>query len=341
MKLKNSHDKFFKETFSNVAVTKDFFTNYLPETVMKHIDMFTLEPQKDSFINNELEETFSDLLFKANIAGREGYLYLLFEHKSYPDKGIAFQVLRYMVEIWEAKMDKEMGRLPIVIPLVIYHGKPDWRIPSSLGMMLSGYEELSDDLKVYVPNFDYLLYDVSTYTDEEIKGIAQTKISLTLMRDIFTTDTTKLLQSFYRSVHYLNELEDRQTGIEYFETMIRYLLGSAKQLTKRDMENMMREVEKAFPEGSDLTMTLADILREEGLQQGVQQGLQQGLQQGFQQGKTEAMSQIANQQLFRKFGNIPSDIKESIATADSATLQLLLTDIFSLESVEQIRKYLQ
>lgn len=78
MKLKNPHDLFFKGTFGNVTVAGDFLTNYLPESVVRHIDIATLEPQKDSFIDEKLEETYSDLLFQANIYGNEGYIYFLF-----------------------------------------------------------------------------------------------------------------------------------------------------------------------------------------------------------------------------------------------------------------------
>lgn len=337
MNVHNPHDKFFKETFSNVTVAQDFLTHYLPESVIQHINVKTVEPQKDSFINKDLEESFSDLLFKVDIAGNDGYLYFLFEHKSYPDKGIALQVLRYMVEIWEAKMDKEAVRLPIIIPLVIYHGKADCRIPSSLGGILNGYEELPKDLKVYVPNFDYLLYDISVYTDEEIKGTAQTKIGLTLLRDIFTADTDKLLESFYRSVHYLNELEDRQTGIEYFETMIRYLLSSAKQLTKRDMENMIRKIETTFLEGSELAVTLADILREEGREE----GLEEGWRKGQVKGSTDALSEAATQLLIEKFGNVPQDIEEGIAKSNSPALKLLIVNILKFQKIDDVRRYIQ
>jgi predicted transposase/invertase (TIGR01784 family) len=106
MKIQNPHDRFFKETFGKVEVAKDFLNNYLPENIIKVIDVDTLEPQKDSFVNEELQEGFSDLLFKANINNREGYIYFLFEHKSYTSKDIAFQLLKYMVEIWEAKSKK-------------------------------------------------------------------------------------------------------------------------------------------------------------------------------------------------------------------------------------------
>ncbi len=118
MKVQNPHDKFFKETFGNVAVAKDFLNNYLPQNIMNLIDVDTLEPQKDSFINEELQESFSDLLFKASINKREGYLYFLFEHKSYLSQDIAFQLLKYMVEIWGAKIKKEKtDQLPVIIPL--------------------------------------------------------------------------------------------------------------------------------------------------------------------------------------------------------------------------------
>jgi predicted transposase YdaD len=44
------------------------------------------EFQGDIFLNKriekELEELFSDILYKVNLAGQEAYLYFLFEHKS-------------------------------------------------------------------------------------------------------------------------------------------------------------------------------------------------------------------------------------------------------------------
>ena len=56
MKIQNPHDKFFKETFSDVTVAKDFINNYLPDSIVNIIDINTLEPQKDSFINEKLQE---------------------------------------------------------------------------------------------------------------------------------------------------------------------------------------------------------------------------------------------------------------------------------------------
>lgn len=284
MKITDPHDKFFKETFGDVAVAGDFLSNYLPVSVMKYIQIDTLVPQKGSFIDESLKETFSDLLFKADIAGQEGYICLLFEHKSYPDKGIALQVLRYMMDIWEDKLNQEMGRLPIVIPLVIYHGSQNWYISSSLGGILNGYDELPEELKVYVPNFDYLLYNLTGYSDADIKGMAQTRIGMTLLRDIFMPDTKKFLDSFVQAMSYLHELEDKQTGIEYFETMIRYIMNGNPNLRKRDGKEILQEIEENYPKGSEFAMTLADIWREEGKEKGLKEGLKEGLEKGLKEG---------------------------------------------------------
>jgi predicted transposase YdaD len=75
MKIQNPHDKFFKESFGNLAVAKDFLVNYLPSEILERIDLNSLLPQKDSFINEELQEVFSDMLFQVDLNKRQGYLY--------------------------------------------------------------------------------------------------------------------------------------------------------------------------------------------------------------------------------------------------------------------------
>lgn len=329
MDIQNPHDKFFKETLGNVEVAKEFVANYLPQTILNVMDIDTLEPQKDSFVNKDLEESFSDLLFKVNICNKEGYLYLLFEHKSYPTKGISFQLLKYMVEIWEAKRDKEQAKeLPIIIPLVIYHGQQKWSIPSNLGELLKGYNQLPEELKLYVPNFDFLLFDISSYSDEDIKGTAQLKILFTLFRDLNTNDSQKRDLAILRSIHYLHELENKQSAVGYLETLMRYIFTVAKDFTKKDMEKMIFQLETAKSEGSEVVMTLADILRKEGIEQGIELG------------GVKALSEVAILQLTSKFGLLPQDMKNSISKADKDTLQVILMNIFNLQSIEEVKRYI-
>ena len=142
-----------------------------------------MEPQKDSFINKELQEMFFDLLFKIGVNNEEGCVYFLFEHKSYKDKLVVFQLLRYMIEIWESKIKKEdNNQLPIIIPLLIYHNKGEWDIKTSLGEMIQGYNVLPVEVKKYIPNYEYLAYDLTKYKDEDVRLEAITRIIIKILK---------------------------------------------------------------------------------------------------------------------------------------------------------------
>lgn len=61
-------------------------------------------------------------------------------------------------------------KLPIVIPIVMYQGKSSWTGERSLGGIIEGFDDIPEDIAVYIPNFSYLLYDLTCISDEEIKG---------------------------------------------------------------------------------------------------------------------------------------------------------------------------
>lgn len=274
-KVTNPHDKFFKETFSDVALAKDFIENYLPEEVLKVIELETLEPQKDSFIKKDLEEIFSDMLFKVKINSEEGYLYFLFEHKSYKAKSISFQLLKYMVEIWESKINKEKTyELPMIIPLVIYHGQGDWNIETRLGDLIVGYRDLSKEIQRYIPDYEYLIYDLSQYKDEDIKGEAQLRVALQIFRDIFLKDEEAFIESFIKGTKTLLKLEEDKTGLQLFETYLRYIMSARQDLK---MEEATRIVKEISLEGSEVMMTI----------------LQEATIQGEKKGETKKAIEVA------------------------------------------------
>jgi|SRR5690625_675154 len=215
------------------------------------------------------------------ILKKTGYIYFLFEHKSYAGKDIIFQLLKYMAEIWNAKWNKEKtDRLPLIIPLVVYHGSPRWNVETTLGGMITGYKELPGDVKKFVPDYEYLIYDISNYTDEEIKGEARVRILITMYRDVQKAkDVKELLETIDKALQYLQELDDKQTGIEYFETFMRYIFSVAKNLSREDIDEIIGKIENIYPEGSELVMTLADILREEGKEEGKKEGKKEGIKE--------------------------------------------------------------
>jgi predicted transposase/invertase (TIGR01784 family) len=255
-------------------VVRDFLHHYLPMEIADLIDIDTIEPQKDSFVDAELRESFTDLLFEATINDREGYLYFLFEHKSYLSRDIVLQLLKYMAEIWAAKMKKEGSwLLPAIIPLVVYHGQKEWKIKSNLSQMILGYEQLPLAVRDCIPDYKYLLYDLGQYGADDIKGEAMLRAAFTMFKNIDAEGSARLIEAFMRATRYLQELEDEGTRREYFETLIVYVYNAGKNLTEPDIDKLIKKVGTIYPEGSEAAMTIAEMLREAGMEKGIEQGL--------------------------------------------------------------------
>lgn len=183
--VNNPHDKFFKQVLGDRKTAKDFLTNYLPQDLLSTIELDSLEIQKDTYIDEELREQLSDILYTVKIKGKKGYIYFLFEHKSYPYQAIALQLLKYMVKIWDQKAIKEnKSTLPPVIPLLLYHGKEKWQHNPNLSSLIEGIEELPDNIKRYIPDYEYVFYDFSPYSAEDIRGGVELQIFISLLHSI-------------------------------------------------------------------------------------------------------------------------------------------------------------
>ena len=139
--IQNPHDAFVKEVFSHKEHAEDFLENYLPQDICRLIDFDSLTLVKDSFVDENLKEHFSDLLYEVQINSRDGFIYLLFEHKSIPERFTGLQLLRYMVKIWDLYLKQHHEPiLPVIIPLVIYNGHRKWTIKTNFSYLFGEIE---------------------------------------------------------------------------------------------------------------------------------------------------------------------------------------------------------
>jgi len=59
--LNNPHDKLFRETWSNLENARSFLQHYLSDDVLKLMDLESLEISKDSFVEKDLADYYSDM----------------------------------------------------------------------------------------------------------------------------------------------------------------------------------------------------------------------------------------------------------------------------------------
>ncbi len=257
----NPHDEFFKYAFGRPETARDFLSNCLPAEVAALLDLATLELAPGSFVDAQLRAHLSDLLYEVKLRdGRDAYVYMLFEHKSNLAPKIAFQLLKYMVRIWERASREKMALAPIV-PVVVYHGAERWCVGRNFQSLL----DLPVEMAPYVPEYRYWLYDLSEYTDEELKGAVVARAMLWALKHIYDG---RLRERAPQIVSLFLELAQCEDGLEYIKVMLRYFADATDRL---DQVDLARIVEAVFPEGGDeLMATVAEKWRQEGIVEGIE-----------------------------------------------------------------------
>ncbi len=302
MKTTNSHDKYFKEVFSKKEEATAFLKGSLPKELVRNINFDSLAPLKDSYIDEELKENFSDLVFTCKYKGKkEIKIALLFEHKSKPVQYPHFQLLKYLIKLWDADLKQKRKPVP-VIPIIFYHGKEKW----DKKRFEEYFEGIDKQLLPFLPSFDYHLEDLSQYTDEEIAqryNEIKTRTALLLMKNIFNEQLllNKVRIIFVEGKRIINE----ETGEQFFTATFYYLFSNIE----KGYQEITKEIETITEKGGDIAMTIAMQLREEGIKEGIKKGIKEGLEKGLQKGKYENQKETVAK-LFTKAGFTVDEIAE-------------------------------
>jgi hypothetical protein len=116
------HDEFVKKNLRDKVMSQDLMRQFIPKDVVKHLNLSELELDTNEYITTELAKYYSDTVWICPYRGNKIRVAILLEHKSSPSAYPHFQLLRYMLEIWEKNQRNEEPFLPI-IPIILYRGR--------------------------------------------------------------------------------------------------------------------------------------------------------------------------------------------------------------------------
>lgn len=324
--LPNPHDRYFRETFSDLAVARDFMRYYLPGDVSALIDLNRVTLVDGSFVDAALQDHVSDMLYHVGLHTTENpgldeaFIYVLVEHKSYADRLTAFQVLRYIVRIWERILQEE-GRLMSVFPVVLYHGENAWNAPADVADLV----DAPSSVRPYVPSLRYHLCDLSTYDLGAITGGIHARLALRLLHSIFSPDLGAQLPDILRLV---NELTEPKTALQWVETALRYVAAAGRHVSRDDIIRAVDDVMK--DEGSNILPTVAEQWIEEGKQIGLEQGLERGREQ---------LLHAAVDLLEARFGPLPQELHAAISQLSMTRLQQLIVAALNFASTDDALRF--
>ncbi|OQC31070.1 MAG: hypothetical protein BWX67_01370 [Thermotogae bacterium ADurb.Bin062] len=329
-KISKSHDKFFKEVLGDIETAKSFLQHYLPPKIVRLIDPESITIEKDSYVEKDLSEYFFDLLFRVKMQQEEGYVYLLFEHKSKVDKHVSLQLLGYMTSIWKKTVPQP---LPVILPVVFYQGREKWEASQWFSNRFSNTDRMDGDLKDYIPDYKYELFEISSLREEEVKGAKRLRIYLDVLRMRSLEGKEAIRETMFRVAVTISELSRTEANERFFQVCTIYLFETMGGEYFQQLSELMGTVSE---ERSEKMQTIADMLRQEGREKGREEGLEKGIIKGKEEGREELLWK----QIAKKFPKTSQKYFERLKSLTIEQLDSLGLELIDMKNEEELKKHL-
>lgn len=190
------HDRLVRRTFGDLQHARGLLQSLVPPALAAHIEWPSLALVDGSFIDPQLAERQTDLLYSVRLDDRDVYLYLLLEHQSSSDRWMPLRMLVYVTRVWDRHREQHpnIDKLPAIFPIVLHHSAQGWSAPTSLHDLLDLDQAVRASLQPFVPEFQFHLVDLTRQDDHVLHGW-------------LTTDLGKLVALCLKHAPYDAELE--------------------------------------------------------------------------------------------------------------------------------------
>jgi Putative transposase, YhgA-like len=248
--ISNPHDALFKGVLGQPEHARGMLRAIVPPVLAEVLDWQTLTLRPGSFVDEALAYQHTDLLYSAGWGdGGEALVYLLFEHQStLPTDGLmAYRLLGYQDRIWgHWRADHPKARtLPMILPIVMYHGLTPWSEPRSFDALLDVPPGLRPAVEPYLVRFTYVLYDLSKISDDELREGAMRTALAKLVMMCFKHARTRadFVQLLGRWMDVVREVAGAPHGLKPLAQVMRYILEVNEQVRPEALQALLeREI---------------------------------------------------------------------------------------------------
>ncbi|MBZ0115825.1 MAG: Rpn family recombination-promoting nuclease/putative transposase [Sandaracinaceae bacterium] len=317
------HDLLFKKTLSIAQNAEGELRAMLPPELAAQVDWATLKTERGSFVDAEAREWHTDLLFSAELSGRQALLYLLLEHQSTVDAWMPLRMLTYMTRIWAERREAGATRLPVIVPLVLHHSETGWTASRRFVELVDADADLLSLVHPFVPAIELLVDDLSRVPEVELLRRAMTamaRVALWALRSQRVGHDAALL------AQWVEELERARAtaGREAIEVFFVYL--------------------SAVEGGEDLLKAILDADVSQDVRE-VAMGLRQkweaeaevrGEARGEARGQRKKAEELLVKLLHLRFGTLPSPAAARIRDASMEELDRWAERVLAAATLEQI-----
>lgn len=267
-------------------------------------------------------------------------LYLLFEHKSGGDGLTPFQLLVYVVRIWERFLSDHprAKKLPMIVPVVVHHSDRRWNFARDLRELIQVPPELRLSLRPLLPSFPFLLDDLAAESSDRLRTRAMSEIAkltlFCLQRARHSGDLLAELRLWVETVRSLLAAPDGATAL----SDVFLYISKVTDLPKDEVRQFLTV--ELGPESEQLVKTTYDRLVEEGrvkgLAEGRAKGQAEGRAEGQAEGRAEGRAAILLKLLHARFGDLQAEVTDRVRNASVEQLDLWAVAVLEAQTLEEV-----
>ena len=240
--VRKSHDNFFKSAFYDRNTVKALLKLVLTRQQLAEIELQTVKIEK---------QKWADLVVSCRFRnGSPLTMHFLCEHKSYPDRQLMLQLLRYQTHLYVNE------GATAVLPITIYHGRnKDWapQLDFQKAQLQAMPETCMESFAHLLLNFKNTMVNLH---DEQVKKQLpdlplDAQFPLQLMSEIWQADEQVLVNLISQIRPPIKKARARLVGI-----CAHYLIDAKKQIT---IESICEKM-KHQPDGEKMSSEFSDLL---------------------------------------------------------------------------------
>ncbi len=313
------HDHSYKQLFSHAELVRDLLIGFVQEDWIDDLDLSTLEKTNSSYVSDDLREREDDTIWRVRCRDEWIYVYILIEFQSTVDRFMAVRLMTYIGLLYQDLIRTgsllDNGKLPPVLPLVLYNGKQSWNGATSVEDLI---QQVPGGLSKYRPTLTYLLLDESRH---QLQGVPADNLVAAIFRLEQSHEPADVRGVVQQLIEWLKAPEQTSLRRSFAVWIRRVLLP-------------VRLPGQSLPEIKDLmevNAMLAERVKEwtyEWKQEGIEEGMQKGMQKGE--------AGILLRQMHLKFGKLEAEVLAKVESADPDQLLVWSEHILSAKTVEEI-----
>jgi len=258
------------------------------------------------------------MVWKVRLADRWLYVYLLLEFQSRSDDWMALRMHVYVsLLLHDLQRQNQLspeGKLPPVLPIVLYNGAKKWSAATDLADLLAGAPE---ELRALQPAQRYLLIAEGAYPPGSLDG------------------KTNLVAALFRLEHSRTPQDMERVLLSLSEWLADPKCASLRRDFSRFASWQLRRkvVDSTIPETADL-LEIRNMLEErrldwweqwrlegilEGKREGILEGKREGMLEGMLEGERKGIlvgeARLLQRLLERRFGSLPTWVEARLTEA--------------------------